>query len=1187
MMVAQWSTSILALMLLGAVAGRGAEYRVVLMDRPPRLDGHIEEGEWAAAAGFDGFAFRGQLERRRARGAVGATRTHLYLAIASQLPAEGPLLAQVEKDTVKVVYDDSVEVWVDPTPGSEHGQVYQMLANAIGHVGYKHHARGREKEKPTWRGNWQVANGFHDGWWHCEVAVPIEQIAPGRTADQGAWGLNLCRNWKQPWAFSSLGGGAYAPSDRFVFAARDALAVAHESRGERFLGRLHEALALRNPSPQRISVKAEMVVERDAMPTLRESEPVALDPGETKFLTLEAADQATRKFRLAIRVASLDGATVHYQRTLAWRRGEPWRWTTTKKEVLPIDFQFAYYPYRNRMRVRINTANLPREATLDRLLCMVRKKGVAKPVKTVTIANGFARIPGERQVTVRIDRDRARELGLTAQQIATAVRKATAGLERHRAPLPQAVEELADTLIETPRGPKVRLHEVAELGVEEGTAEMPVEGDEFGLSLTLPPLEGDHEIAVRAEGTNVPQGELVKPLERTVFDWERQGLGTSTKVYPPFTPIRVEGKKVATVLREHTMNDQGLWDQVVARGKPLLAAPMRLVAGATDEKLEEKRRGLAFTTTEEHAVAGRAAFELGALRANPQVTWDYDGTMRVDLELSSEQGQALSFLDLEIPLRNDAAPMIHAMGDGIRNTIYTRVPEGEGVVWDASKVQVNDFPRNWCSYIYVGGPVRGLSWFAENDAGWSWDREKPNLDLVRKGDQLILRVHLINKPTVIDAPRTITFGLLAAPVKPRIANWRYIWHRENYTLLGTDINWLARGNCGSVYPAGKDLYLWEMLKRGNQEKLSREEVQKVIDRGRKYFEPYGPEYVERFERHVPHNLLSRYGKRMVFYYNRASCQLFPEFQTFQDEWCLTDYRTVGSGNGVGEMKIVPSPSYIDHALWWYGKSFEVGGNQGVYWDNMFFRASYNTAMTAAYERPDGSIMPSNGLWGLRELVKRTFVHMNERGMRPVTMAHMTSTGILPILSFCTVQYDWEWKYSQGDVQYRFPREYILLVSTGELAGTWPVLLGDHGKLARDEWTQRTFAAVCLVHELDGWGGGKAWRTLFNHVHRLVESPGLEVYRYWDDRPQPVDTGHPDLPAIVYSLPGKEAIIGVTSYAERDVAAAITIDPKPLGLADGYRVTDAETGEPVPCQDDTLELTIRKHDVRELRLLPRR
>jgi len=1202
--------------LAAAVTVHAADHRVPLMAKAPAIDGKIEAAEWRLAAGFDGLAFNGQLDRRRARAFVGATKTHLYLAIASQLPDDGPLKAQVAKDTVKVVFDDSIEVWIDPTPGAEHGQTFQMLSNPVGKIGYKHHARGRQKERPTWRGNWQVANGFHGGYWHCEVAVAIRtlpEVGNLREGSQGAWGINLCRNWKEPWAFSSTGGGAYAPTDRFTFVGgvstrrepRDGdipptlpgtLAVRHDSRADAFVGDLHHALVLRNPTKQPVTVKARLEITRDAMPELLQDETLTIAPGKTRELVLRTKDDATRKYQLSATVTSPDAKLTHYARAFGWTAGKPWRWVTTKKNVLPIDFQFAYYPYLNRMRVLVDTSNLPEKAVLERLVCVVRRKGSTRPIKTVEFLPSAIRVGDEPIFDQKCDDERLRRLGLATFDFVGILPLALGGMQNDPA---AAVKAAPHVKVLMPDAKFVTYGQVAKLTMQRGVAQWKSEGTRREAAFYLPALRGEYEVVARAQGKNVPDGELVKEFERTPYEWERKGLGTSTKVYPPFTPMKVDGRKVSTVLREHTMNDFGLWDQVVARGKPLLAAPMRLVAEVGGKPVELKATAFAFSDKEPHKAVAHSIFEGGPLRGRTLCRWDYDGMMRVDLLLAALLETVDSFR-LEIPLEDEMAPMIHAMGDGIRNTVYTRMPEGEGVVWDSSKCQVNDFPPNWCSYIYVGSPVRGLCWFAENDKGWSWDREKPNLDLVRRDGQLVIRIHFINQPTTV-IQRIFTFGLLAAPVKPRIENWRYIWHRENYTLLGTDINWLARGNCGSVYPAGKDMYLWEMIERGNREKLPREEVQKVIDHGRKYFEPYGPERVESFERHVPHNLLSRHGKKMVFYYNRASCQLFPEFQAFQDEWCLTDYRTVGPGNGIGEIKIVPSASYIDHALYWYGRSFEIGGNQGVYWDNMYLRASYNTAMTAAYEQPDGSIMPSNGIWGLRELVKRTFIHMNERGMRPVTMAHMTSTGILPVLSFCTVQYDWEWKYSQGDVQYRFPREYIQLVSTGELAGAWPVLLGDHGKLATDEWTQRTFAGVCLVHELDGWGGGKAWQTLFKHVHRLVETPGLEVYRYWDDRPQPVIAEKVSgtfsrkqggrqkrfltpFPTIVYALPGKEAIIGVTSYAEQDLEAAIRIDPKPLGLEKGYRVLDAETGEPVAMDGNTLKLTIRKHDVREFRLL---
>jgi hypothetical protein len=1092
---------IAALIAAGAWA---AEYRAPLMAQAPKIDGNIEPAEWAAAAGFSGFVWQGALERRRGMAYVGATATTLYMAIKTQLPEEGQILAQVNQDTAKLVFDDSVEVWIDPTPGAAHGKTYQMLANAIGHAGYQVHARGNAAADPAWRGNWQMESGFHEGYWHYEIAVPIAGIAPGRTADHGSWGINLCRNWKEPWAFSSLGGGGYAPTDMtFTFAADDAPAVAHEVHGDPHAGAYDMALRLSNPGRAAVAVQAQMLLKRDVMPELKAAEALTIGPGETKQLTLAAKDDPTRKYDLTIRVASADGKKVYYERAYAWQKGEPWKWTVAKKQVLPIDIQFAYYPYLNKMKILADVTNLPEGSKLDNLTCAIRPRGGGQAIKTVV----FDKFVKGRQEMV----------------------------------------------------------------------------------FDLPPLKGSYEIAAVAHGNPAPAGEVVKPFERTVYPWEHLGLGTSKKVYAPFTPIKVAGMKLSTVLREHTMNNEGLWEQVVATEKALLAAPMRFAAtvGGAEQKVQAAK--LRFTKAEGDEAVAQTGLQAGALKAQVQCKWDYDGTMRVDMTLQPTGGKTVDALTLEIPMKDAGAPLIHALGDGIRNGTYLRLPEGEGVVWTAEKAAVNDFPRNFCSYIYVGSAVRGLCWFCENDRGWSWDSKTPNLELVRKGGVLTLRVHLINKPVAIEAPRTITFGLLAAPVKPRVSPWRYRWRRDNYSLLGTDINWFALGNCGSVYPAGKDMYLWEMLAKGNVEHLTDAQVEEVIEHGKKYYAPY-PDWLQTFIVHVRYNLRARFGTKMVFYYNRSSYQAADEFQTFQDEWDQSDCRTVGPGNGIGEIGIVPSASHIDYSLYWYGKSFDLGRNQGVYWDNWFFACTFNTMMTAAYKREDGTMMPSNGIWGLRELSKRTFQYENERGMLPITMPHMTSTNILPMHSFATVQYDWEWKYSEGDVQYRFPREYILLVTNGQLAGTWPVLLGDQGKLAEDPWTCRTFAAVAMVHELDGqyppWAKtGQQQLALFKPIDEMVDKPGVEVYRYWDDRPQPVVADNKDLPTIVYAVKGIEAVVAVVSYVDGDATATLAIDPVALGFPKGYRVVDIERGEQQTVTGDKMNLAIKKHDIREFRILP--
>ena len=121
----------------------------------PTLDGEVRPTEWAMAACFDGLSHKGILEERRARVYVGATRKpHLYIAVISELPPEHDPLADVTAHSDKIVFDDAVEVWIDPTPGDDNGVAFQMLTNAKGVDAYLTHPRGncRPEEFYGWRG---------------------------------------------------------------------------------------------------------------------------------------------------------------------------------------------------------------------------------------------------------------------------------------------------------------------------------------------------------------------------------------------------------------------------------------------------------------------------------------------------------------------------------------------------------------------------------------------------------------------------------------------------------------------------------------------------------------------------------------------------------------------------------------------------------------------------------------------------------------------------------------------------------------------------------------------------------------------------------------------------------------------------------------------------------------------------
>ena len=322
------------------------------------------------------------------------------------------------------------------------------------------------------------------------------------------------------------------------------------------------------------------------------------------------------------------------------------------------------------------------------------------------------------------------------------------------------------------------------------------------------------------------------------FVWEDNGLGSDeTIIVPPFKELQVDESDgtVSAVLRTHRMSTVGLWSEVTSQGIKVLSAPLSLKvlpAGGTPVSASGPRVTFDPGGVAPHRVAGRASWQAGPLKGITRFEFDYDGLMKVWLELEPFPVGAVPGLYLDIPLKDAEAKYLHVVTDYLRGHAARSIPAGVGKVWDSSAVFRKDLPAPFVPYVWVGGAERGVLFLAENDKDWSLDEKnaaiKPEIELVRTapGDpdypetSLVLRVWLFRTSPAVSRARTLEFALMATPAKPmpsQPTSWRSWWPyyvssnplRLTWDFLGADWYWGGQTPLFQHYPAFQDFGIFD------------------------------------------------------------------------------------------------------------------------------------------------------------------------------------------------------------------------------------------------------------------------------------------------------------------------------------------------------------------------------------------
>lgn len=677
------------------------------------------------------------------------------------------------------------------------------------------------------------------------------------------------------------------------------------------------------------------------------------------------------------------------------------------------------------------------------------------------------------------------------------------------------------------------------------------------------------------------------------FGWEHNDLGITDQVIPPFTALEVEGRRVASVLREHELGDLGLWRQVESLGRPLLAGPIRLELDADGGVLPiQVTRPLSLEQTGPGRVVGSAAWKAGSLFGRVTTRFEMDGLARIVLEIDGDTATRLTRFDLVIPIRAEIARFLNAIGDRAFRHRLGEIPYDQGVAWNSKAAGGLELPPGFAPYVWIGDERRGLSWLAETTRDWWIAPAGVTQSLARIGDVVELRIRLVTKPGRLDRKRHIAFALQATPVKPRPQDWRR-WYLScdppadtfHICPLPAAYYWGAESPYGHVYPRNRDESVLTMLAAARRgDKPGRKRITDWLDdhdvrgKGR-----------ERSLSSVlfSANKLALKPDAVIAYINAHKSNWTPEFSVYADEWHARPFsdRAGRDANAQGEIDLVPVKSFQDFVLWHLDRLLSSNAVDGFFFDNTFLRAWFDPRFGTAW-RPDGeAIRPGVDLLELRELLMRAQILVWQRRGRWLNLAHMTSTPIAAVHGWAGISLDGEWKYGLDDFQDRFPRSLIRAASLGSALGTVPVYLpGIRGETTRERRKQleRSLAGVTALHEIRVMARAEGplrqiWQTLLKAGYTSAD---CHVGRYWDD-PPPVRLRGGDAEALLVSCEGRALALVVSWGASGSVELELR---HPLG--DGHervdvRCKDLESKDRLEPLSDAVgcRVPIDRHDFR--------
>ncbi|MFH1970541.1 MAG: glycoside hydrolase domain-containing protein [Verrucomicrobiota bacterium] len=272
--------------------------------------------------------------------------------------------------------------------------------------------------------------------------------------------------------------------------------------------------------------------------------------------------------------------------------------------------------------------------------------------------------------------------------------------------------------------------------------------------------------------------------------WWKNTIGIDHSVPNPWTPVSIVrkgwfglGGSVGIGVLGRTYMHQGtaLPKQIVNQKEDMLAAPITFDLKSGDSVWHLADLKATQTQKFDDMVQFSSEIQCGPLKVVLVTTTEFDGLQRYDLTLTPNRTTEVSNLTLEIPIKSEFATFLCPSTGSSSPTLV--IPK-EG--WKSTFM-----PQVW-----VGNDDVGFAWCAESPEFWR-PQDDQMVEVVPQGAKTTIRCNMIRQPLKLDKPITITFALMATPVKDAHAGdpfWVRFGEGEGKQMCQESCRYPAPGN---------------------------------------------------------------------------------------------------------------------------------------------------------------------------------------------------------------------------------------------------------------------------------------------------------------------------------------------------------------------------------------------------------